>query len=148
TLTRGFKVVIHEERWSGKHLSGRNMEQYSIPAQIGRHGVTHFQCTPSQASMLLQDEQALGALRKLKKLLVGGEALPAALARQLAGCAELYNMYGPTEATIWSTAARLEPNGPVTIGRPLANTYVYIVNEELQPVAGGEVGELLIGGKG
>jgi SAM-dependent methyltransferase/acyl carrier protein len=57
-------------------------------------------------------------------------------------------MYGPTETTIWSTAAKIEPDSRVTIGKPLLNTQIYVVDGKLQPVATGEVGELLIGGEG
>ena len=79
-------------------------QDYSMPAQILRHGVTHFQCTPSLAGMLLQDPEAEKALRTLKTMLLGGEAFPSALAEQLQIVPEVINMYGPTETTIWSPA--------------------------------------------
>ena len=84
------------------------------------------------------------------KLLCGGEALSAELAQVLLPrCAELWNMYGPTETTIWSTLHRVtSADGPVPIGRPIANTQVFILDHhrQLQPV--GIVGELYIGGSG
>jgi natural product biosynthesis luciferase-like monooxygenase protein len=124
-------------------------DDYSIPAQLTRHAVTHFQCTPSLAAMLMEDPKALPALRSLKKLLLGGEAVPAHLIKQLNVSGEILNMYGPTETTIWSTSDSVSKNGDiVTIGRPIANTQVYIVDRFLQPVPIGIPGELLIGGAG
>ena len=62
---------------------------------------------------------------------------------------EIYNMYGPTETTIWSTTYRVdEPGSSVSIGRPIANTQIYLLDAELQPVLIGEIGELFIGGDG
>jgi natural product biosynthesis luciferase-like monooxygenase protein len=128
------------------HVPG---EDYSIPAQLVRHGVTHFQCTPSLAAMLMEDPKALPALRSLHKLLLGGEALPPGLVSQLHISGEILNMYGPTETTIWSTVDIVNKNGAlVTIGRPIANTQVYVVDRFLQPVPVGVPGELLIGGAG
>jgi natural product biosynthesis luciferase-like monooxygenase protein len=122
---------------------------YSIPAQLVRHRVTHFQCTPSLAAMLMEDPKALPALRSLKKLLLGGEALPASLISQIDISGEILNMYGPTETTIWSTTDTVNKDGNlVTIGRPIANTEIYIVDKFLQPVPIGIPGELLIGGAG
>ncbi|MFG3700935.1 amino acid adenylation domain-containing protein [Micromonospora sp. NPDC047620] len=84
------------------------------------------------------------------KALCGGEALPPPLARDLAArVGELWNMYGPTEATIWATTARIAPDAPeVTIGRPIANLRAYVLDEALRPVPVGVVGELWLGGAG
>ena len=81
--------------------------------QILRRGVTHLQCTPSMVRMLLADPRAPEALGRLERLLVGGEALPADLAEQVAPLVggRMINMYGPTETTVWSTTA------PVVAGR-------------------------------
>jgi amino acid adenylation domain-containing protein len=85
-------------------------------------------------------------------MLVGGEALPRDLADALlpegAGCT-LWNLFGPTETTIWSTAERVQrAAGPVPIGRPIGNTRIYVVDPAGQPAPIGVVGELLIGGDG
>ncbi len=143
TLARGFKVVLH-----GEH------ETDTIAGEILSYGVTHFQSTPSLARMLATNPRFLAALRSLKKLLLGGEALPASLVRTLRGTmtAEIYNMYGPTETTIWSTAYRVPDSADfgngVPIGKPLGNTRAYIVDSKLQLVCDGEPGELFLGGCG
>jgi natural product biosynthesis luciferase-like monooxygenase protein len=125
--------------------------RFSIAAQIERHAVTHLQCTPSLARMLLADAPARAALAGIRQLLVGGEALPAALARELKAAVggELTNMYGPTETTVWSaTQALARVDEPVPIGRPIANTQIHIVDRFGQPLPAGVPGELVIGGAG
>src|SRR5207245_2482563 len=83
------------------------------------------------------------------KLLLGGEALPPSLVEQLNIPGKLLNMYGPTETTVWSATHIFNGRvGPVAIGRPIANTEIYIVDRNLQPVPVGIAGELLIGGAG
>lgn len=124
---------------------------YSLAAQIAIHNVTHLQCTPSLARMLIQDNKALKAMGSLRKLMLGGEALSISLAQQLRSelSAEIYNMYGPTETTIWSaTHSVVEVGSTVPIGRPIANTKIYILDRYLQPVPIGVPGELFIGGTG
>ncbi len=126
-------------------------EDFSIPAQIERHNVTHFQCTPSMASMLLLDERNVTALGKVQTMMVGGEALPAALAQQLKQIVpgQVINMYGPTETTIWSTTHEVTgEETAVPIGTPIANTQIYILDAQMQPVPVGVAGDLYIGGDG
>jgi amino acid adenylation domain-containing protein len=84
------------------------------------------------------------------KILCGGEALSLDLARQLlAKAASLWNMYGPTETTIWSSVCKIEPDdATISIGRPIANTQIYLLDTQLQPVSIGVPGELYIGGMG
>jgi len=84
------------------------------------------------------------------KVFCGGEALPGDLAGQLLPrCAELWNMYGPTETTIWSTIQRItSATGPFPIGRPIANTTIFLLDGNLNLVPKGAVGELYIGGSG
>ena len=126
-------------------------EDYSLVAQIERRGVTHLQCTPSLARMLSLEPGTLDKLRSLRKLFLGGEALPVALARGLRETlpAEIHNMYGPTETTIWSTTHALAEVGEtMPIGRPIANTRAVILDSYLQPVPVGVPGELFIGGEG
>jgi amino acid adenylation domain-containing protein len=83
------------------------------------------------------------------KILCGGEPLPPELAKELLPrCAELWNMYGPTETTIWSTCTRVTKADGIHIGRPIANTEIYILDAHLNPVPVGVPGELMIGGHG
>jgi amino acid adenylation domain-containing protein len=83
------------------------------------------------------------------KILCGGEALPRDLADQLLDCGRLWNMYGPTETTIWSSTEKIESKeGPVFLGRPIANTQFYVLDSNLQIAPAGVPGELHIGGAG
>ncbi|VAW36165.1 Polyketide synthase modules and related proteins, partial [hydrothermal vent metagenome] len=126
-------------------------EDFSIPAQIERHGVTHFQCTPSMASMLLLDERTTAALGQVQTVMIGGEAFPTALAQQLKQIVsgKLINMYGPTETTIWSTTHEvMVDETAVSIGKPVANTQIYILDKAMQPVPIGVAGDLYISGDG
>jgi amino acid adenylation domain-containing protein len=140
TLTRGFTVVVHGDEGTA-----------TIADEIRRHCVTHLQMTPSLARMLTLDARAFAALGLLKQMLLGGEAVPASLIHHIRQVfsGELHNMYGPTETTIWSTTYRVEqPGSTVSIGRPISNTQIYMLDAELQPVPIGEIGELFIGGEG
>ena len=84
------------------------------------------------------------------KLLIGGEAMPRALAEaMLPECHELWNMYGPTETTVWSTIHRVgRDSGPVPLGKPIANTTIHVLDDALDPVAEGNIGEIWIAGAG
>jgi amino acid adenylation domain-containing protein len=140
TLTRGFKVVVHGDEGTS-----------TVADEIARNGVTHLQMTPSLARMLTLDARAFAALGSLKQMLLGGEAVPASLIHHLRQVfqGEIHNMYGPTETTIWSTTHRVEaPGSTVSIGRPIANTQIYMLDAELHPVPVGDIGELFIGGDG
>ena len=108
---------------------------------------TIMQATPATWQMLL-DAKWNGRFQL--KMLCGGEPLPRRLAdKLLAKGSALWNMYGPTETTIWSTISKIEPGDvPITIGRPIANTSVYILDEQLQQTPVGIIGELCIGGAG
>jgi natural product biosynthesis luciferase-like monooxygenase protein len=125
-------------------------DDYSLATQIARHKVTHLQCTPSLLRTLLLDHDGAAALADLDLLMLGGEALPPALAAEVAPRlrGRLLNMYGPTETTVWSATATVTPQGPITLGRPIANTQIFLVDRQLQLVPIGAPGELLIGGAG
>ncbi len=124
---------------------------YDLVAQLSRHGVTHLQCTPSHAQLIAATPGGLAALGTLDLLMLGGEALPPAVVDQIRPVlrGELLNMYGPTETTIWSTVSPIVRAGvPITIGRPIANTDVHIVDRAMRPLPIGVAGELVIGGAG
>lgn len=112
---------------------------------------THFQCTPSAARLLLQDGPAAW-MEHLRCWAVGGEALDAPLLMKMRSAtgAHILNLYGPTEATVWSSAAHVAERrtGPLSIGRPLAGTRLYVLDDRLQPVPQGVAGQLFVAGAG
>ncbi|HWD93730.1 MAG TPA: amino acid adenylation domain-containing protein [Verrucomicrobiae bacterium] len=106
-----------------------------------------MQATPSFWQFLIESDW-FGDRRM--KILCGGEALSRELADKLLERAgEVWNLYGPTETTIWSTLGKITPGTePISIGRPIANTQIYLLDSHLQPVPVGIPGELHIGGDG
>lgn len=116
-----------------------------LAALLERAEATVLQATPVTWRMLLTSGWTG---RPGLTALVGGEALPPDLAGALRPrVRQLWNMYGPTETTIWSTCGEVG-SGPVTVGQPIANTCVHVLDRELSPVAVGLVGEVYIGGAG
>jgi amino acid adenylation domain-containing protein len=137
-LTVGAKIVLAtaEEAHDGTMLM----------QLMDSSGATMLQATPATWRMLIdagwQGSESLTAL-------CGGEALPPQLATELlARTGALWNMYGPTETTIWSTVARVERDSTIDLGTPIANTQVYILDKHMRPVPIGVAGELCIGGDG
>ncbi|MDZ8064929.1 MAG: amino acid adenylation domain-containing protein [Nostoc sp. DedQUE08] len=122
-------------------LDGRELFDLLVKSQA-----TIMQATPATWRLLLDSNYQFSDL----KILCGGEALPWDLVNQLlAKSASLWNLYGPTEATIWSSVSQLESNESlISIGRPIDNTQIYILDQNLQPVPVGVPGELHIGGAG
>ncbi len=109
--------------------------------------VTVMQATPATWRMLID---AGWDGRPALKALVGGEALsPSLMHELLPRVGELWNMYGPTETTVWSTLWKVPSDtARISIGKPLANTQVYVLDSKLRPVPPGVAGELFIGGQG
>jgi amino acid adenylation domain-containing protein len=137
-LTVGARVVLADRATAA--------DGAALARLLERSGSSVMQATPATWRMLL-DAGWRG--RPGLRLLSGGEGLPRELADRLLGCGrELWNVFGPTETTVWSTLERVPADGPICIGRPLANTEVYVVDAHLQPVPAGVPGELLIGGLG
>lgn len=114
---------------------------------LEENAATVMQATPATWHLLLS---ANWQGKPDLKILCGGEALTSSLANQLLPrCRELWNMYGPTETTVWSTMHRISTKDEkILIGRPIANTEIYLLDTQLQPVPIGVEGELYIGGKG
>ncbi len=143
--------LLNDVRERSNEAGGEPAAKYSLAALIHRHKVTHFQCTPSMAGMLLDQPENRAALGMLQEWMIGGEALPANLAKQMREVVRgsIHNMYGPTETTVWSTMhTQGSVEGEVSIGRPIANTRIYILDPHLQPVPIGLPGEMWIGGSG
>jgi len=131
--------------------SRAKVQRASVAQELAANGITHLQCTPSMASMLVADSAGRAALSNLSVLMVGGEALPLKLAHELRALVpgKLLNMYGPTETTIWSTTCDLEQLGEfVPLGEPIANTQLSIRTPWGMESPALIPGELLIGGDG
>jgi len=109
--------------------------------------ISIMQATPSTWRMMLDSnwKESLDI-----KALCGGEALPKDLVKLLLEkCSSLWNLYGPTETTIWSAVKQIiSSEDPITIGRPINNTQFYILDQRLQPVPQGSTGQIYIGGAG
>jgi amino acid adenylation domain-containing protein len=126
------------------HAQARDPD--ALRALLHTSGATVLQATPSTWRMLL--ESGWSGSPRLRAF-IGGEPLPADLAaRLLSVCAEVWNLYGPTETTVWSTCWRVQPQQPIVIGRPIANTQVWVLDPQGQPCAIGAPGEIHIGGDG
>jgi amino acid adenylation domain-containing protein len=142
TLTRGGHVVF----WPGLE-----QQDSSLPDLMRAHGVTHIATVPSFVRMLLPLPGGADALAALRILTVGGEVLSPALIRDLgpSHSRRIINAYGPTETTVLSTCWEVDPRAAsISIGRPIANTRLYVLDAERRPVPVGVVGELYIGGSG
>ena len=114
--------------------------------KILENKISVMQATPSTWKMMFEAGwQGNASL----KVLCGGEAFPLNLAKQLVeSCGKVYNMYGPTETTIWSSFSRVLPDQGITVGHPIANTSLHVLDANLQLVPVGVTGELYIGGDG
>ena len=126
--------------------SDEALDGYLLVDLIKDHGVNVVQGTPATWRLLLDAEPE--ALRAVKAL-CGGEAMPTAIAAALLDhVLELWNMYGPTETTVWSTCKRIDDPAVITVGAPIDNTAIYVVDRRGQPTLPGVPGEVWIGGDG
>ena len=131
---------------------GGHQDSAYLVKLIAEQKVTTLQLVPSMLQVFLE-EQGLKTCNCLRRVFCGGEALPVKLQERFFARldAELYNLYGPTEASIDATfwTCKRESNQQiVSIGRPIANTEIYLLDQCLQPVPIGIPGELYIGGAG
>ena len=145
TLCQGGTLVLPPERIE------QDLQQ--LAELIAQQQITHTLCVPTLYGLLIDaaDPQQLATLRTV---IVAGEACSRTLAQQHSAKlpnTALYNEYGPTEATVWATAYRIPANlppGPITIGHPIPNTQIHLLDQTLQPVPIGAIGELYISGDG
>nr|WP_326973080.1 non-ribosomal peptide synthetase [Burkholderia pseudomallei] len=154
-----FDVSVWEFFWplmSGARLVIAKPEGHKDPAYlselIDRERVTTLHFVPSMLQAFLEDEGAARGCGSVKRVMCSGEALPPSLVKRFYRClpdARLHNLYGPTEAavdvTAWACDAE-EGGASVPIGRPIANTRIYVLDGYGQPVPRGVAGELYIGG--
>lgn len=138
-LISGARVVILS--------SDITVDGTALAEALDHYQATILQATPATWRLLVETGWQG---RSRFKMLCGGEPLPFSLAQQLLKIgSELWNLYGPTETTIWSTVERIQPEEtPISIGRPIANTQIYILDQNQQPVPRGVSGIMYIGGDG
>lgn len=141
-LFKGMTVMMADE--------GMQQDLELLARFVEDKRVHTLQLTPSRLSMMLKHPKGAKIAGSVQQILVGGEHLPLTLLTELQASttARIYNMYGPTETTIWSTAQDLTSSSRTDIGTPLANTQVYVLDSQGYPVPPGIPGELYIGGKG
>lgn len=126
----------------------------TLSAAIGQHQITTLLCVPSLYRAILELPGSAQDIRTLERAIVAGEACPPTLVAESvrrAPWVTLFNEYGPTEATVWATAFKCSGDQvlfTVPIGRPIANTQIYILDGRGQPVPIGVAGEIHIGGGG
>ncbi|MYM28287.1 amino acid adenylation domain-containing protein [Duganella sp. CY15W] len=153
-----FDVSVWEFFWplmSGAQLVVARPEGHKDPAYLGhiirKTGVTTLHFVPSMLQVFLSQPEVVAQCTSIQRVICSGEALPAALVhgvRSQLPQAELHNLYGPTEAAVDVTAWACtgEETTAVPIGRPIANTHIYILDEYQRPVPVGVAGEVYIGG--
>ncbi len=141
-LTRGTKVVIGNIE--------EQLDAAAAAAAIRKQGINILQLTPSRLELFISQPEAGRSLGQLTYLLVGGEVFPRSLLEKVSTLIQgkIYNLYGPTETTIWSCIKDVSGDESLNIGKPLANTRIYILDKagHLQPI--GLIGELCISGHG
>ena len=116
---------------------------------IKDYGVDIVQMTPSTLKLVSLVDENFESFNGVKKILVGGEPFPEYYLHKLKKSGlNIYNMYGPTETTIWSTISNLTDKESVDIGNPIANTQIFLLDEEGKCVENGEIGEICIAGDG
>ncbi len=123
--------------------------QAALAKLIQQNHVDVIQTTPTKMRSYILDKDNLDYLKSLKAIVMGGEAFPVDLYGELKQetDAEIFNIYGPAETTVWSTNAKVT-SSDITIGRPIANTQVYILDSKQAPLPIGVAGELCISGEG
>lgn len=139
-LANGLSVVLADETQS-------KLEP-ELNTLLENHPVDVIQTTPTRMRSLIVDSKEADYLKHLKAIILGGESLDSALVDRLHQMtnAQIYNTYGPTETTVWATNALVSNSADITIGKPIANTQIYILNSCLQIVPIGVTGELCIAG--
>ncbi|MBI3885788.1 MAG: amino acid adenylation domain-containing protein [Opitutae bacterium] len=140
-----FEIFVPLTRGGAVILADNALQLSALPA---RDEVTLINSVPSAVTELVRTEAIPVSVRTVN---LAGEPLSAALVRQLAALPsvqKVYDLYGPTETTTYSTVALRRPDGPVTIGRPIANTQIVLLDRHRELVPPGLPGEIWIGGAG
>lgn len=135
-LAKGMTIVIADPMTFARDMGDKRVEM--------------VQTTPSTMKLIISDEQNLKYLDSMTDIMLGGEPFPKTLLSELKKLvhSRIYNMYGPTETTVWSMIKELTNEDDVTIGYPIANTQICIVDDGYKPVSFGAEGEICIAGDG
>ena len=141
SLQKGLKLIIaNEDEQNIPHLLNNLIE---------KNNVKIIQTTPSRMQIFINNIADIPSLKKIKYMTLAGEQLPSSLVDYIHNLSStiIYNGYGPSETTVFSTLTKIESN-LITIGKPLSNTQIYILDENLNPLPVGVPGEIYISGDG
>ena len=140
-LVYGSRIVLADEK--------QQMDAKALCSLIIAKGVNMLQVVPTRLQAFLSVNKP-DVFSKIRVVMIGGEAFGSELVEALRNSysGRILNMYGPTETTVWSTIKELTNETTITIGRPISNTQIYILDEKLRPVPIGVEGDLYIGGEG
>lgn len=142
SLTNGLTVVIatEEEQNNAKFFNSLCL----------KYNVNMIQSTPSRFSAFLSSSNDLNFLDNITDIMVGGEPFPVTLLNKFKSLskARIYNMYGPTETAVWSTIKDLTNEDSITVGKPICNTFCYVLDKNKRLLPPYSAGELYIGGDG
>ena len=140
-LVNGMKIILANEEQAKL--------QSKLNALVNKNPADVIQTTPTKLKSLIADKQQTDFFEKFKVIILGGEALEASLVEELREFtnAQIFDIYGPTETTVWSTNAQIIDDD-ITIGKPIANTQIYIVDKYMKICPIGVTGELCIAGDG
>ena len=155
--TIGFDIFVTESLLplaNGLEILLANEEQAKLQVKLNDLLIDSpadvLQTTPTKMKSLILDKENLDYLKTLKAIVLGGEAVDEVLVSELFSYtnAKIFNIYGPTETTVWSTNAEVIETKDIHIGKPIANTQIYIVDKYMQITPIGVTGELCIAGDG
>lgn len=141
-LCTGYSLYLADEQ--------EQLDPVLAAQRIREQGVTHILSTVSRIKAFVENTEFAKILPQLRCVLTGGESVPAVLLKDLKknSSARVFNMYGPTETTIWSTTKELTEPDLITIGKPIANTELYVIDDQGEMLPPGNYGELCIAGRG
>lgn len=155
--TASFDIFIFETLiclQKGIKIAMSNKDEQVIPEHLNnlikKNNVTAIQMTPSRMQLFIDNIEYIPALKNLKYVTLAGEPLPLLLVKKLKelGIKRIYNGYGPSETTVFSSFTDVTEKSEITIGKPLSNTYFYVLDNNQNPVPTGVAGELYISGDG
>ncbi|AJY76270.1 non-ribosomal peptide synthetase [Paenibacillus beijingensis] len=142
SLVFGISIVLTN------HIEQKDVN--AIAKLIDNNEISVLQITPSRLKLFLKNENNIESLKKLKKLIIGGEALSKSLYQSISflNQTDIYNVYGPTEATVWTTVKHITQVSDISIGNPIGNMEIYILDENFHMQPTGIPGEIYISGDG